>query len=227
MTNDAAGRLLPISGAAAGILWAVSTVGADIWLNPPDSVGDPARVERVFLDHEPAAWIMILGSIYLAVAIIFFAAAVQRATSRSAHGMAALGGGVLLAVAMIVHQGIGKFAVLIAAHNHDKESIHTLGYFDAVTWLLLGAGAGAFLLATGIASLQSRAMPKWLSVVTVVLGVIALLGPGALVFYIVAPVWFIGTSIAINRRMKAALNQPHADHHEMPARGDEYAAARQ
>jgi len=47
------------------------------------------------------------------------------------------------------------------------------------------------------------------------------------VFYVVAPVWFIGTSIAINRRMKAALNQTHADHHEMPARGDEYAAARQ
>jgi hypothetical protein len=209
MTNNAAGRLLTISGAAAGILWAVSTVGADIWLNAPDSEGDPARVEQVFLDREPAAWIMILGSVYLAVAIVFFAAAAARATSKSAHGLAALAGGVLLAVAMIVHQGIGRFAVLSAAHHHDQDSIHTLGYFDAVTWLLLGAGTGAFLLATGIASLQSRAMPKWLSVVTVVLGVIALLGPGALVFYFLAPAWFIGTSIAINRRTKAPLSQSH------------------
>ena len=41
-------------------------------------------------------------------------------------------------------------------------------------------------------------------------------------FYVVAPVWFIGTSIAINRRMKAALSQPHAAHHEVST----YAAAR-
>jgi hypothetical protein len=214
MTNDAAGRLLPISGAAAGILWAVSSVGADIWLDPPDSVGDPARVEQVFLDREPAAWIMILGSIYLAGAIVFFAAAAGRAISVSAYGSAVLGGGVLLAVAMVVHQGIGKFAVLSAAHHHDKESIHTLGYFDAVTWLLLAAGTGVFLLATGIASLQARAIPKWLSVATVILGAIAILGPGALVFYVVAPVWFIGMSIAISRRMKAASSQPHAAHPE-------------
>jgi hypothetical protein len=206
MTNNAAGRLLPISAAGAGIVWAVSTVGADIWLNPPDSVGDPARVEQVFLSHELAVWIMVLGSILLATAVVFFAAAVQRATSKSAHGMAALGGGVLLAVAMIVHQGIGRFAVLSAAHHHDLKSILTLGYFDAVTWLLLAAGTGTFLLATGIASLQSRAMPKWLAVVTVVLGVVGLLGPGALVFFVVAPVWFIGTGIAMNRRMKAAVS---------------------
>jgi hypothetical protein len=208
MTNNAAGRLLPISGAAAGILWAISSVGADIWLNPPDSVGDPARVEQAFLDHQMAAWIMILGSIYVAVAIVFFAAAVQRATNKSAHGSAAFGGGVLLAVAMIVHQGIGKFAVLSAVHHHDHQSILTLGYFDAVTWLLLSAGTGAFLLATGIASLQSRAMPTWLSIVTVILGIVGLLGPGAIVFYFLAPVWFIGATIALNRSAKAALSKP-------------------
>ena len=194
------GRWLLMSGVVAGVLWACLTVATDLWLDVPDSTGDPARIERAFLDREAAAWTMVLGSIYVAVAVVFFAAAAQRRLDRSSTGPAVLGGGVLLAVAILVHQGIGRFALLSAAHHHDLPSIRTLGYVDAVTWLFLSAGEGLFLLAVGVGALRTRAMPRWLSVATVVVGVIALLGPGAILFYLlVGPFWFVVCGVALHR----------------------------
>jgi hypothetical protein len=43
-------------------------------------------------------------------------------------------------------------------------------------------------------------MPWWLSVVTIVLGVLALLGPGAFVFWLIAPLWFAAVGIALDHR---------------------------
>jgi hypothetical protein len=197
--TTSSGRLLRIAGIATAVSWAVTSIAADIWVHVPDTIGDPERIEQALLDHRVAAWVMVLGSIYVAVAVVFFAAGAQRVLADSAHGTAALGGGVMLAVAMVVHQGIGKFALLAAANNHDTTSIHTLGYLDAVTWLILGAGSGAFLLAVGIGSLRARVMPKWLAIATIVLGVLALLGPGALLFWLLAPVWFVVAGFLLER----------------------------
>jgi len=217
-------RWLLTTGAIAGVLWAGLTVATDLWLDVPDSTGDPARMEHAFLDREPAAWAMVLGSIYVAVAVVLFAAAVQRRLGQSSTGPAVLGGGVLLAVALLVHQGMGRFALLSAAHHHDLPSIRTLGYIDAVTWLFLSAGEGLFLLAVGIAALRARAMPRWLSVVTVVLGMLALLGPGAILFYLlVGPFWFVACAAALHRDQRelgeSRNDQSVGEEAALPARG--------
>jgi hypothetical protein len=196
---DSPRRLLPIAGIVSAALWAVTSVAADAWVNIPDTIGDPTGTQQAFLDHQVAAWTMVLGSIYLAVAVVFFAGAAQRVIPHSAYGAAALGGGVMLAVAMIIHQGIGKFALLAAANHHDIASIQALGYLDAVSWPILGAGSAAFLLATGIGARRGRVMPGWLSTVTIALGVLALLGPGALAFWLLAPVWFVVAGFTLDR----------------------------
>jgi hypothetical protein len=206
-TAVSSGRLLPAVGIVTGVLWAVTSVAADAWVNIPDTLGDPARVQQAFLGHRPAAWVMVLGSIYLAVAVVFFAAGAQRVLAHSVYGAAALGGGVMVAVATVVHQGIGKFVLLAASNHHDQASLHTLGYLDAVTWPILGASSGAFLLATGIGSRRERMMPTWLSVSTIVLGVLALLGPGALVFWLVAPVWFVVVGFTLDRHGERRLRE--------------------
>lgn len=199
MTSKHSSELLPGAGVIAGLAWFVTVGAGDLWLRPPDSTGDPAVIEQVLLGREPAAWTSILASVYVAVAIVLFAAGAQRRLDRTAYGMAGLGGGVLLAVAMLLMQGLGKFALLSAAHHHDLVSIRTLGYVDAVTWPFLSAGSGLFLLAIGFGSLRTQAMPRWLSIVSVVLGALALLGPGVLAFYFVAPVWFLAAGIALRR----------------------------
>lgn len=69
-----------------------------------------------------------------------------------------------------------------------------------MSWLPLDAGSGCFLLAVGIGSLRAGAMPRWLSVTTIVLSVLALLGPGFLVFWLLAPVWFVLAGFLLGRR---------------------------
>ena len=50
-------------------------------------------------------------------------------------------------------------------------------------------------------------MPRWLGVVTVVLGVLALLGPGAFVFWLIAPVWFVVVGIALDHHGEGVPEQ--------------------
>jgi hypothetical protein len=54
--------------------------------------------------------------------------------------------------------------------------------------------------ATGLGARRAQAMPRWLSLVTIVLGVLALLGPAAFVFWLIAPLWFAVVGIALDHR---------------------------
>jgi hypothetical protein len=198
-------RLLPITGVAAGVIWAGTQIVADLlFVGDPDPVGDAAGTQQTLLDHQGAAMVTVLGSMYLAVLILFFAAATRRVLGNSTYASAAFGGGLLLALAM-VSGGIGNFAILAAARHHDTAAITTLGYAESVTWPLLGAASGAFLLATGLGSRRTQAMPRWLWGVTVVLGVLALLGPGAFAFWLIAPVWFAVVGVALYRGERRSL----------------------
>lgn len=194
------GRLLPVMGIATGVVWAGTQIAADLFfVGDPDPVGDPAGTQRALSEHQAAAMVTVLGSMYLAVLIVYFAAAARRVLGNSIHATAAFGGGVLLALA-VVSGGVGNFAILAAAHHDDTVAITTLGYAESVAWPLFGAAGGVFLIATGLAALRARAMPRWLSAATIGLGVLALLGPAAFAFWLIAPVWFAGAGIALTHR---------------------------
>ncbi|HTE74502.1 MAG TPA: hypothetical protein VK640_15070 [Actinomycetes bacterium] len=202
------GRLLPVTGAITSVVWAGTQIVADLlFVGDPDPVEDPVGTQQALLDHQVAAMVTVLGSMYLAVLIVYFAAASKPALGSSAHSMVAVGGAVLLAVA-IVAAGIEDFAIISAAHHADTAAIKTLGYAQSVGWPLLGAASGAFLLGTGLAARRERSMPRWLSAVTIVLGVLALLGPGAFVFWLVAPLWFGVVGITLDHRGEVVAHRP-------------------
>src|SRR5215207_8633406 len=104
------GRLLPVTGIITGVVWAGTQIVADLlFVGDPDPVDDPVGTQQALLDHQVAAMVTVLGSMYLAVLIVYFAAASKTALGSSAHSTAAFGGGVLLAMA-IVAVGTGDFA---------------------------------------------------------------------------------------------------------------------
>ena len=202
--NTRPDRLLSVTGILTAVLWALTQVGADLWLNLPDTLGDPTRIQQSLLAHELAAWAIVIGSMALAVPLVLFGAAAQRALGNSTLAAAVLGGAVMLALAGII-RGIGKFALLSGAHHHDTASIHTLGYIDAVSWPILGAATGTFLIAMGLAGNRSHALPRWLANTTLVLGVLALVGPGALLFWLLAPFWFVAAALQLERDGKRGV----------------------
>jgi hypothetical protein len=60
------------------------------------------------------------------------------------------------------------------------------------------------LLATGLSALRTGALPKWLAIVSVVLGVASPLGPAAFLPFALFPVWLIVTAAVTARRVSSA-----------------------
>lgn len=210
-------RMLPWTGVAAGVVWAGTQIVADlVFVGDPDPVGDPAGTLQALHDHRVAAMVSVLGAMYLAVLVVFFTAALRQTLGRSTTATAMCGGGVLLALA-ILSSGIGNFAVLTAANHDDAGAIKTLGYAESVTWPLLGAASGTFLLGAGITALRSAGSPRWLVIVTIVLGVLALLGPGAFIFWLVAPLWFAVAGIAFGYGANGSLKDMTAVGQPLPS----------
>ena len=69
-------------------------------------------------------------------------------------------------------------------------------------------GAAVLLLSTGLGGLRTAVLPKWLAIVTVVLGVCSLGGPTGFLVWFAMPVWCIVTSVVLVRRQSAQTLAP-------------------
>ena len=202
----ASSRVLPLTGAAIGVLWIATQFIADlVVVGDLDPVADPTGARQALLDHQPAAFTTIFGAAYIAVLVVFFAAALRRSLGESAMATASFGGGVLLAAALTT-DALGNFAILAAARHHDIHAMTTLGYAAATAWPLLSVASGVFLLATGVAAVRVKVLPRWLARLTIGLGVLALLGPAAFVFWLVAPLWFAAVGLTLETRRNPAID---------------------
>jgi hypothetical protein len=66
-------------------------------------------------------------------------------------------------------------------------------------WMVGGA---ALFLATGIGGLKTATLPKWVSWLSVVMGVLCFT-PGGIAVFIIQPLWFIGMAVVLIRRQSA------------------------
>ena len=76
------------------------------------------------------------------------------------------------------------------------------------TWLPFMVGAAVLLLSTGLGGLRTAVLPKWLAIVTIVLGVGALLGPTGFAVWFALPVWCIVVGVVLMRRQSASAQSP-------------------
>jgi hypothetical protein len=114
----------------------------------------------------------------------------------------AYGGGILLAMAVGLN-GMLTMAMMSAADNKDAVTTHvlgTLGTLGAFSWVPWVAASAALMLATGLGGLKNAVLPKWLAIVTIILGVLCLLGPTGAAVYMVSPLWFAALSVVLVRR---------------------------
>jgi hypothetical protein len=66
-------------------------------------------------------------------------------------------------------------------------------------------------LATGLSSLRTGALPRWICLVSVILGVGSPLGPAAFAPFALFPVWVIVVAAILARRMRAFNSQNPAN----------------
>lgn len=195
-------RFLPYTGVLAGALFAIG----GFLPKTSDDLGDPNAVALM----NDNATRNIIGAVAMAlfcVAMLFFSSALRRAL-RSGEGGESTYSGVAYAGSILVAASQAAVAWLIfagteAADHHDKIAVSTLSYLGVSSWLPWVAASAAMFLATGLGGLRNAVLPRWLGIVTVVLGVACLLGPTGVAVYFATPVWLIVTGIVMGQRQEA------------------------
>src|SRR3954454_12624502 len=90
--------------------------------------------------------------------------------------------------------------------NKDVASARAIGALGIDSWLPFMASAAVLLLATGLGGLRTGVLPKWLAIVTTVLGVCCLLGPTGFVVWFAMPVWCVVLGVVLMRRQSDAAS---------------------
>jgi hypothetical protein len=199
-------KFLPWTGALAGILWAVHLVTA----TAPDDPADPGAV-RVVADAAARNYVAGFALLAGALMLVFFAAAARRSLRSGEAGESTYSsvaqGGLLVGAVGFGLLGILQLALTNAAKAHDATATATIGQLAMIGWLPALVGLVAAFWALGLGGLRNATLPKWFALVTVVLGVVGVLGPLALAVYLLMPVWFVAASVVLAARSAARTGE--------------------
>ena len=219
MTTSKFDRFLPISGVIAGVLFAV----ANMYTDPPGLTASAAKQIQWYHDHK--TWLIVMGvaSGYFLVAMAFFATGLRAAIrrhegERSTYSTAAFAGGLLVAI-FVLTNGLLNLICVEAADHKASQVITTMSYYMDLGWLPWAAASAVLFLGAGIGGLATKALPKWLSIVTVVMGVLSMTGPTGILVFFLSPIWLITTGVVLRLRLRGDAVAPAG------ARSAAYAAA--
>jgi hypothetical protein len=208
-------RWAPLSGVAAVVLWVVAVVMLDTNEASVLGDGDAASAARIaaYLKSETAT--IYLGTTLFAIgsiAFVWFLGLLRERLAAAGDGTApwAFASGVLL-IAML----FGFFALRLAAAS--ALDMRSTGSSDsAVEALFVGMDGffvmawfplGGFYLATGLAALQTRALPRWLGWTTIALGILSLIvWIGWVAEFLLVPWVLLVSALLVRDRRRACLS---------------------
>lgn len=112
--------------------------------------------------------------------------------------------GIIFVAGEVVGGGIDATVLNIAAHNHQfliAQQAHFIGQNNEIVMIY---GLALLTLASGIAILSGSTLPTWLGIVSVVIGVLCVLGPIGLLGTLLAAVWLPVTGFVVASKAKNA-----------------------
>ena len=191
-------KFLPAAGMLAGILFAVAGYVA----HTPDNAS--ANPVTAMAGHETQNFIALVASALFVVTMAFFTVAIRQALrsgepGESTYSSAAFAGGVMVAMVSALNAWI-MIAMIDVTDSKDVGTARVLSTLGIGSWLPFMAAAAVLLLSTGLGGLRTAVLPKWLSIVSVVLGACCLGGPTGFIVWFAMPVWLIATSVVLVRR---------------------------
>jgi hypothetical protein len=199
-------RFLPLAGALAAVIFVVAMV----LTGDKPTVGDDgvAKVVAWFEDHETAAAVSGFGAGYVCLLLLMFGSALRAALrpadgTESGYANVAYAGTIVVALALAL-SGVLTLAGFEAADDGNASAVGAVGFIDDFAWMPWVAGSAAMLLGTGLGALRTLVLPKWLAIVSIVLGVLCLLGPGGILVFFATPLWLLAVSVLLYRRQAVA-----------------------
>jgi hypothetical protein len=208
MQIDGFRRFLPYTGIICAI---TMTAGIALSGTMPDESSSVAKFMDYYGGDQTAGFIsnFVLTSLFAVFALFFVTE--LRATLRSGeagesiYSSLAFAGGITLAIAISIGGmiAVSAFAAADAGFEAATLALGLLSAYAFMPWMVAGA---ALFLATGIGGLKTATLPKWISWLSIVMGVLCFT-PGGIAVYIVQPIWFLAMSVVLIRRQSAPATQ--------------------
>ncbi len=103
-----------------------------------------------------------------------------------------------------------SFALVGAVDEKQAATARVLGALGLSSWVPFLAASAVLLLSVGLGGLRTAVLPKWLAIVTIVMGACCFGGPTGFLVWFAMPVWCIVTSVVLMRRESRAVSSPGA-----------------
>ena len=139
-----------------------------------------------------------VGMVFVGL-LLFFGAALRNALRVSAESWLAdvtLLGFVALA-ATLGSWIVTDVAMWKAVDYGDESAIRTIAVISDAGFLPLMASMIAVYLGTGLAGLLTGALPRWLAITSIAIGILAPLGPLGFVGATLLPIWLVATAVTV------------------------------
>jgi hypothetical protein len=197
-------QLLPLSGVVAVLLIiAAFVVGGET----PDADASLSEVVSYYSDHDTdlqiSAALLGLGAFFF---LVFTTAIGTLLRSVRGEGSAAatlsFAGGIVFAVGLTIFAGLG-FTAADVIGDVAPSNVQTLNSLGSDMFFTVAVGTAAFMLGTGIATLKTDALPKWLSWAAIVIGVIAIT-PIGFAGFLALGIWTLIASVLLSMRANTA-----------------------
>lgn len=193
--------------ALTGVAFVVGTVVVFIVAgSSPDSHDSASKVVSFYAKHHSrlntAGYLLAIPAGLLAL----FTGALRQRLRRTDGGSiaattAAIAGGTIAAVGLMIFGG-ASVAISDASGHVGASSMQTLNVLQDNSFIPAIGGFGVFLLASGIAIHQTRALPRWLAYPAMVLGVLTFTPIGWFAF-LLGGIWTAVVSVTMAVRPAA------------------------
>ena len=203
------GWLMPLAGVGFVVLGIVSFIVQ----GEPKSADDPVNeIVDFYLDNKDSIIAgQVIGAIsgLLLLAFGAYLATVLRAADERTWVLPLLPllGFVIMDVGFAI-DGTILIALAEAADEIEPTSVQTLQAFWDNDFLPIALGIMVFLFSFGIAVVRSRALPKWLGWVAIVLGIVGLIPPIGFASFIGAALLILIVSILLTVRARQEASAP-------------------
>jgi hypothetical protein len=200
---------LPSARALVGtaVVYAVLFVG--LFLTGGEGPDTNTAGAKIIADYDKTSLLVQLGGyamVLAAAALIFFGAALRRALRREGADWladAAFAGIIVMGVTLVGF-AVTTLAMYDAVRTGNASVAQSINILDHSNFVPAMLGLCCTLLATGLCALRTGALPKWLAVLSVVLGIASPLGPAAFVPFALFPLWVVVTAAVTARRLGSA-----------------------
>ena len=199
-------RLLLLTGPLFTLVFLVAVLFVEG--NTPGEKSSGEKVVAYYDSHQGSSLVGVFaGPAMAALLVLFFSQ--LRSLSRDGSSDAGpgptvmVGGAILWAAGLLL--GSTLELALVSSADHDQDAVaQTLNVLNAASWLPFIGGIAVTLIGAGMTVLRTGLVASWLGWVALVVGIVALAGPGGFLGFFVGPLWMLVVGVMLYLKAEPA-----------------------